>query len=191
MSEASTHREIPWEKIHSWLFAAVLLGVCAYGAMSLSGGSIQIECDGEEVALRYREPHFIAGDFALNRGEWQSNEFARSGTHSLKLDAERPFGWDSPVCELKGTETIRLSVWRFNPNGKAQSGKLVTTCDGFWQAAEEVVETNEAGWERIFLEVQVPAESRNKPLKIYCWNPATEAVYFDDLKVEVSWPGVF
>ena len=122
----------------------------------------------------------------ISGGALQSRDFAQNGKHSLRLDAEDPYGFNYSV-PFKGNEDITVSVWRFANNMNTEPGILVASgpC-GFWKAGKEIVETLDNGWEKIQFTFSPPKKCKGKELSIYCWNSSQHPIYFDDLDIEIK-----
>ena len=173
-------------------FAYVLLFLlvcCALGFAFLGfqeNRMQQLRCDAEQVRQYKTHQSFYQDGVYFSGGTMQTDEFAHSGTHSMKLTKEDAYGFQYEIPYLKGNERIMVSVWRFGNGKDTRKGIIVAAAPGMWQAGEEVVEKSEDGWEKIQFSFAPPPASRNRTLKIYCWNNSHEPLYFDDFSLDIK-----
>jgi len=67
-----------------------------------------------------------------------------------------------------------------------EAGQLIAAGDNqekFYLNEYTIKETDNANWEMLQMEFHIPKEMNNHTLSIYLWNPGSEPVYFDDLKI--------
>jgi hypothetical protein len=117
-------------------------------------------------------------------GETQSDEKARSGNYSSKLEKGKAYGFTVDLSEVMYKEKYKISVWRYN-NGNVKAGIVIMTQkpDIFYSIYHEAIADGE--WSKIDIEFEIPAKIHTKDLKIYCWNPDKELpAYFDDFTIE-------
>ena len=146
-----------------------------------------IRCDAEQLVKKDRLDFFYQKGNYFSTGSAQSSEAAFEGNFSVKLDRQHPFGMSYEYAYLKGNEEITASVWRFAKGSWIAGGKIVGAIDGkFWQAAEKVIEKREDGWEKIQFTFVVPNFTKNELLKLYCWNPGSQPVYFDNFHIVIK-----
>lgn len=175
------------EFIRVLLFLGFVLG-SGYLLLGLQDRQVlRLKCNAETLGKHLGLSAFIQNGNAFSSGKMQSDEFAFSGKYSMRLDNADPFGFQYDLPYLKGNEKITASVWRFADGKNATTGILVASSKGFWKAGEEVIEKSENGWEKISFSFVLPPESKNYPLKIYCWNNGNAPVWFDDLEIEIRY----
>lgn len=119
--------------------------------------------------------------FLINRVQFRTNGYSRSGEFSIKLTPEHQYGADFRM-RARPQEVYKLSVWRY-PAGSA--GRIVFSGEkeqDFYRAFSKPVETDENGWEKVEAEITIP-HGIAQPFKLYLWNPGSEPVYFDDIWV--------
>ena len=123
-------------------------------------------------------------DFVIfDNGNTQSNEIARSGSFSSKLNADSPYGMTMRFSELLQGESFKISVWR-KSEGDVQGGIIASnSSNSFYTNRSVVVETDSAGWEKLEMEFFVPKELIGQEIGIYLYNPDKEMNYFDDLEI--------
>ena len=112
--------------------------------------------------------------------EKRTSESAFSGEFALKLTPENPYGFTTEI-DAGPDEYIQVTAWR---KSSGSNGVIVIDGgEGFYTAGKFVVEENENGWEKVFLEVFTPPHFFNGKVKIFVWNNSHEPVYFDDIQI--------
>ncbi len=188
--ESSIQRQLFFKTLREFsyvfLFTLILLGL-AYVVFGIPTRKTETFRCGAEYKRMYQglQSYYNKGTY-FSGGSAQSDKFAFSGTHSIKLTKENPFGFGFNLPYLKGNENITISVWRFSDGKDSRKGIVVASSDGMWKAVEDVVEKSEHGWEKVQLNFIPPAASKNRTLKIYCWNNGHEPIYFDELEIEIK-----
>jgi hypothetical protein len=132
--------------------------------------------------LNKTKKQFMSTDrhYKLNGGHLQTNEKQRSGEFSLKMPKEERFsaGIDFTVRQK---ERYQVSVWRYPSHANLALVMASENHKNFYQSEHRITETDENGWARIELQVQLHDTIRNKEFKVYVWNRDTIDVYVDDL----------
>ncbi|MCB0586731.1 MAG: hypothetical protein KDD06_15590 [Phaeodactylibacter sp.] len=166
-----------------WL-ALLLFGAAWLGL--LQPRRLSFFCSAEEVVQRNAAPA-LKGKGALFTGaRRRTRKVAFEGSYSLAIYPDNPFGFEFKVPNLKGTEQLELEVWRYVEKGDPASGHIVAEVPGLmWQSCNEVAEIKDNGWQRLYCTMEVPANSRNRELKVYCWINGPNPVYFDNIRVNV------
>ena len=166
-----------------WLVA---LGVLAYFAGLFHSNSQTIQSDAEQIGQHQTVAGFWSGKTFISGGHRISQDYAFSGSNSVKLTKEKAFGFGFDIPSLKGTEAITISVWRYAGSQSPEPGVIVGNIKGkYWEDCTTVVEHKE-GWERLECTLDPPFSCKGKDLSIYCWNRGNYPIYFDDLKVIVE-----
>jgi hypothetical protein len=112
--------------------------------------------------------------------EVRTSETAFSGEFATKLTPENPYGFTTEI-DAGPDEYIQVTAWR---KSSGSNGVIVIDGgEGFYTAGKFVVEENENGWEKIFLEVFTPPGFLFGKVKIFVWNNSQETVYFDDIQI--------
>jgi len=175
------------EFIQVLLFLSVLGGLGAYLIGTQNRTRQEIYCGAEYVKSKHRDLMYYNNGNYIAGGSLQSTDFAHNGTASIQLSGSDPFGFNYTTQPLIGNENFYVSVWRFADGQHAESGKMVASgkC-GFWKAGEEVIEKSDNGWEKIQFSFSPPKKCKNKQIQIYCWNTASNPIYFDDLYIEIK-----
>lgn len=144
-------------------------------------------CDAEEVKSKNRKPFFHKDGNYFTGGYLVSQDFAFEGKNSLKLEGDNGYAFQMNYEYLIGNEEVVIWVWRFGEGDWKSSGQVVATVNGkFWKSSQEVVETNSTGWEKILLKFQVPEQTSNEIMSVYCWNPQKQPIYFDDFHLVIQ-----
>lgn len=183
--ESKEQREKFYQILRNFGSAFLFVGVLIFGGMFLMGvvgpRHHHFVCNAEQVVQKNKLDYFLQDGNYFSTGNAQSNKFSFNGNFSLKLNPDMPFGFGMDYEYLKGNEEVISWVWRYAEGDWISEGKIVASIDGkFWKAAEEVVERNEEGWEKIQFTFSVPNFSKNEILHLYCWNPGGKDIYFDD-----------
>lgn len=144
-----------------------------------------------ESQLMYKGlPHLDGEGIAFSGVGLLSEEAAHSGTSSIKLNPENPYGFQAEVEDLRGNEQLLLTAWRYSQHPDGQSAGLIAEVRGIlWEFKGEVIETLPSGWQKIRLSLSLDCRTEAKTLRIYCWNPTQADVFFDDIQVELKRPG--
>lgn len=133
--------------------------------------------DGKFFIANTHPEKFISGTEKLTGKE------AYSGNNAIMLKKGREYGLSCNIRNTNSDEYYEVSVWRKGPENK---GSLVVSDDHaliYYNSVNIPDSIGRDGWERLRLAFYVPPNFNNVTLKFYVWNPAEEAVYFDDLKI--------
>ena len=167
------------------------IGLIIFGGMWMLGiignTNHHFACDAENIIKKNRQNYFIKDGNYFSGGDCQSQEYYLDGKSSLKLNANNPYGFGYDYEFLKGNEEVLIWVWRYAEGDWKANGRVVATIGkNFWRAAEEIVETDEYGWEKIQFRFKIPNFVENEILNIYCWNPDQRPIYFDDFHIVIQ-----
>jgi hypothetical protein len=151
------------------------------GVKALSSSIRVINCTMENID---KENKFISTDSlsVFLGGERICSEQKHGGNNSIKLTADSPYGMNFDL-KVRSQYIYEISVWR---NSKELKGALVAcsgTSNDFYRSAEKSVE-KKGEWERLSLNIEVPAQYNDSTLKIYLWNTGKGNVYFDDIQIK-------
>ena len=168
--------------------AVLFIGLVVFSGLWLMGivghTTHHLACDAETVYPKNKTDHFYQDGNYFSGGSQQSSDYALDGKHSMKLTKEYPFGFNLDYEYLVGNEEVTVWCWRYAEGDWAHHGKIIASIDGkFWKATEAAVHRNEDGWEKIEFTFQVPQNTQNEVLHLYCWNPFSQPIYFDDFHV--------
>ncbi len=127
-------------------------------------------------------------DFLESNTVQQNEEHIFSGVNSLKLDSLNPSGPVIKFDDLQYGQKITATVWRKSENPESRIIFSASDSKIFYYNSNEVVEEDTImGWEKIKLELFVPGIPEVDEYRLYLYNPSALPVWFDDLKVEISW----
>jgi len=131
--------------------------------------------------------NFLVGNqnFKACNGNTQSDDFSKSGSHSVKLTRESPYSMTSILSEVRADDHFRISIWRYNNNNK-NAGLVVAANEQEKLYAFRTESSVEEGhWQKLEIELKIPSVAHMQDIRIYCWNldPVLPA-YFDDLLIE-------
>ena len=119
----------------------------------------------------------------FQNGNTRSDEFARNGKYSSKLNANSPYGMTIKFNDLKNGESLVISVWRKTDN-MSKSGIIASSSTfQYYNNEYDILETDPNGWEKIIMKIFITSEFVNQELGIYVYNPNQDPVYFDDLEI--------
>ena len=113
----------------------------------------------------------------------RSNETARSGKHSVKMDEKTEFALEYVIDSLQVGKNYEIEVWRKADN---YSGRLVVGVSKphvFYKAQNDFI-TSENGWDLIRIKFSVTENMQNETVKVYLWNKDKKLCYFDDLTIK-------
>jgi hypothetical protein len=159
------------------------------GDTTEKSNKVEVICDAEllsnDSTTFVPNKRFVSEIFT--NGRTQSFDEAHTGKFSCKLDAKRPFGFTYTISKVKENDVFNFSVWRLSKT-KPNTGVLIIACENkpekFYAQANEVVEKEPYGWEKITFELKIPKELIGENIVAYVWNPDAEAVvYFDDFVI--------
>lgn len=143
-----------------------------------------IHCDMETIDTIGQDVYFTAGEHRFTNGATYSDEKARSGKHSSKLDRDHQYGagysWDQPVPG----DRYRVSIWRYGYQG--DGGTLIIHGNGnreLYLKEHIPIRSDENGWDLLERVFQVPAEYEGT-ISVYVMGSRGNPVYFDDLSIE-------
>lgn len=173
-------------------FARVMVfwGLCLLGGAwwlgLLDATQLTITTNAEESGMHQRKKVFRSGKTVISGAQWQDSTIAFEGQFSVAIPPKN-YGLGFEYPWLRGTETLKLSVWRYNSDQSANRGIIVAEIPGhFWQACETVVNKMDNGWQHLQGEIIIPGQHRGKTLKVYCWNNGNQTIYFDQFEVVIS-----
>jgi hypothetical protein len=116
-------------------------------------------------------------------GNQQSNEEALSGSYSIKLDKEKPYGLLSKYPKVKAGDRYSVSIWRKSSEDKAGIVLSVEPGNNFYRFNNKSIKINSSGWNKIVSDIVVPDNCDGLELSIYVWNPGDRIAWFDDLEI--------
>ena len=130
--------------------------------------------------------HFVSpgGQAHFSGGELQSDIRARTGAQSLKLSSRKRFGMTLHLPGARPGTQLRISIWRWGGGGQAG---IVASCKDpaplYRFENRSSLEKDDAGWEKLQLEVTLPGSLQEGQVDIYLWQPGESEVWFDDLEI--------
>lgn len=119
---------------------------------------------------------------------------ARSGKYAIFTGPEREFSltYETKIDALKGKGYSKLnaSIW-FKPNNTPKDAQWVaavnspTGANYVWKSSflSGEGQTDEKGWKKVSVQLDLPANAPDGILKIYAWSPSKEAVVLDDFEL--------
>jgi MFS family permease len=140
-------------------------------------------CDAELVSDDRKNFISPADSTFFQYGSSQSDVFAHRGKYSARLDANLPYGMTIRFKNLENGESFAITVWRKTIN--ETKGALIASGSPYpyYNNEYRILETDPAGWEKLFMGFFIPAELAGQELAVYVYNPDKDPVYFDDLEI--------
>lgn len=127
---------------------------------------------------------FEDGGNVFRSAETQSNAFAFEGDHSIKLDADHPYGLSIVLENVKKGEYFKASVWEKDTVGE---GALIVVATG---NTKFILSSNdygkyefERGWKKHDVQFKAVTDLDSLTFFVFAGGSATET-YFDNLKIE-------
>lgn len=122
-------------------------------------------------------------NFIIKGGQQQSELQKRSGNYSILTTPKSQYSLSIDFNAVKKDSYITASIWR-----KGNKGILVAAIPGYpeYIAAKDAIETDNNGWDKLFIELHIPPINDYSQLKIYVWNPGDDSVYFDDYEITIE-----
>lgn len=123
-----------------------------------------------------------------------SNKLSRSGKYSIFTGPERVYSltYEAEVKDLlaKGYTKMTASIW-IRCIGDPKEAQWVATVNSptganyIWKSTflSSAQETDDKGWKRIEVKLDLPMELNDGILKIYGWAPKQEEASFDDFEL--------
>ena len=126
----------------------------------------------------------VGGQF-FEYGITQSNEQAKSGKYSAKLNQQNPYGMSCFLSEVQKDEQYKISVWVLN-KGNKNTALVVTAIDSVnFYLTQNKPDQILGDWMKYEISFVVSENMHNRDLKIYCRNrDSFLPAFFDDLSIE-------
>jgi len=120
----------------------------------------------------------------FNGYKLKTNEFAFSGSNSLKMSKAKPFAYGTDFAVSDTGQHYRVTALI---KGNASRIRVVTKGkEKFYAQSEEVVETKENGWKLMVLNFKIPSSfNKGDMLKAYVWNAGSDTVFVDDFSINL------
>lgn len=188
-------KDTPKPSINLFRYSYWLVGL---GLLILAGGVLfypfstqpakpdlvdQVWCDAETLLQQPKgNPYFQAASYTFENGHTQSEEMARTGNFSSKLDAQNRFGM---LYRFRGAvpgQMYRATVWRYG--SKRASGFLVARMkggNGFYRQRQQISKIDQRGWGQLELSFMIPLSYDGEEISVYVYTNGLKETYFDDL----------
>ncbi len=143
----------------------------------------KLHCDAE--TLDETGSFFIGSpdNVLLEFGNLRTNKSAHSGSYSLELNEENPYGMTLVIPPLDFADKLTISAMVM-PNNK-EAGIIISALEinDFYHNECHFGEVDSRGWTPVSTTVYIDSQLEGQPLKVYLYNPGAQAVYFDDLEI--------
>jgi hypothetical protein len=124
-----------------------------------------------------------AGTQQPGNGGRRSAEKARTGSFSLKLTPDAPFGATMVLDTFRPFDRLIVHVWRYPAD--ADGGIVLAAEDAqkaYFFEPSHIVMRDSAGWGLLNMSVTLPPAAIGSTGRLYLWNPSSDQqVWFDDL----------
>jgi len=181
--------------IPSWIWKVLALGaflLLAFGLSFFLKGEEKKEVIKNKVFLcgaeKIEKGVFLGKNGIFKNGKTQSDEKSRSGNFSSK--AKKGKGLTFAIAyDLENYipgEVYKITVWK-HEEYKTGSGVVAVKANDYkilFESSRSPVEVSEGGWEKLQLSFTIPDE-QIEWIKIETYSDAMQAVYFDDLRIEL------
>lgn len=122
--------------------------------------------------------------YTFTAGGKRVDNVAFSGTHSVLLTPEHPYGVSIDLDGVQACEQITITAWRLGNPGSA--GTVIRAPDvNLLHSFERyfVDQKKENGWMKLRHELTVPHYYDSDTLHVYLWNPVIDSIWFDDVRI--------
>lgn len=163
-----------------WLLlplVAVLFASCSNSVTTKDFGVYT--CDAETVD----DKRFQGVPIQFDKSETQSDEKARSGKFSSRVDSTHAFGMGMRIANLKAGAWLDASVWR---KGGVGSLVIADTSGQTYETTSFVEYIDDQDWELLRLKLKVTEEMAGKLVYIYVNAERGTTSWFDDMRVVYS-----
>ncbi|MCG8576901.1 MAG: CotH kinase family protein [Flavobacteriales bacterium] len=176
-------------KLLLWCLVPLFIYACSEkgteDGLSNAESTLTIDCDMEDVVENGDKTHFKTSnpEYTLSNGKTISSDFARSGSHSLKLNEERQYGLNLKLDGLTERNYIQISIWQKDdcPNGTLQATLSGGESEYNYRTFYEELEERENGWVKHQLSFTVGPGVDSIHVFIFAGGKTT---YFDDFSFQ-------
>lgn len=120
----------------------------------------------------------------LSAAKYRSDDKARSGMYSVRLDSTRKKALRGEIDNLKIGDELHIQVWR-NAPGKNKGELFVKIGHPMVFKTSEAIK-KEGEWELLEIKVAIPNEFKGHKLIWYVGSKGKDDVYFDDLSLKLK-----
>lgn len=141
-----------------------------------------VECDLEKV----EDEAFVNNGHRFLGVSTRSDDNARSGKYSSKLEGENVYGVTYKLKNPTPGKQYKAEVWSYNQH-PVDAFLVVSdpTAESFYLTSDYPVERQGDFWQRWELLFKVPEGKKIEELKVYVYrNKGPNSIYFDDLKIQ-------
>jgi len=107
---------------------------------------------------------------------------ARSGKSAFMMPATDSYAMAYELKDVKPGNKFDISIWK---SAGSTNAYLVASGvnDPFYRQSNGYIESDKSGWQKVVLDLQLPADFKGNKLKIYLWNHSDSPVWFDDFMI--------
>lgn len=170
-------------KIFVLLILILSVSGCLDGYKPVSVGfERKLLCDAETIDdSKYNFTEVNQHEQLFANVETRTRDDAHSGTFSLKLTPQTPYGFTTTLENVGPDEYICVTAWRKSSDNNGVI--VIDGGEGVYHAGKFLVDEDKDGWQKIYLEIYTPPNFFKGEVKIFVWNNSQETVYFDDLQI--------
>lgn len=124
-----------------------------------------------------------SNNYQLQSGHLRSQEFAKNGNSSVKLESKNNYALETKFQVKKG-ELYKFQIW---VHGDEKVSIIATNKDPqkFYKGGASITNSDEDGWKQITLVTKIPPKMHDDSLKLYCYKPGKGVVHLDDFRVSI------
>lgn len=172
------------------ILSLVLVLILGLGANYIHWGDnqemqkLRIECGAETVKLKDGQEVFVSQGHVFNGAQTQSQEHARTGSYSSRIDSANKYGLGYSLTNAKIGDRYRVQIWR--RGNKLAASYLAVNIPSeprFYKQEGTAVEVDQEDWEKLELNFQIPSGYKGEPISIYAYGGG-RPVYLDDFSLE-------
>ncbi len=181
----SSKRERTWLAIGLSLLILLLVWLLLPVRIDFSAlrSSTVIRCGAEHV----QNTVFVNDGHHFEGVQYQSRLRSRSGRQSVQLpaDGQTHFAFTTVLEPLPG-QVYEIKIWSYdNLQGDGKLAVQGRDPGGFYQETVAAAQVDEKGWTLHQLRVVIPFQNPPSKLAVYVYNTGLEAIFFDDLSIEL------
>ncbi len=130
------------------------------------------------------EQWFQEPGFKFQNSKNQSSEQVRNGSFAAKLPYRDTFAMSIEIDSVVPGQRYKFSAWRKGPEGTSFLVASSVKEGEMYQQNGESLKTDEKGWSKILLDLNIPENFTPGKIKFYLWNSTDAPCYFDDLELK-------
>jgi len=142
-------------------------------------------CGAEEAAennlLKTSDPHIQVDGF-YNR----TAAFAHSGTSSLKLSENSPYGFSYHFKNLSKGDLVEITAWQLGEGANLVVSGSGKKCKDFYYTNTPTIHRKSSEWNLVHWSFTVVTDCDSSQATFFIWHPGKKPVYIDDLQFSLK-----